>query len=1255
MGVTIDSLEIQIQSDSASATQGLDSFIHSLEALKKSGKLTTVIKHLNNLSTAVKGFSDASRASSALGTLASAIEKLRGAGSIASHAKNLANLKTTLKALETVNMGSVGPKIKELADALAPLSQVKAGGFGTLIRSLSKVGDVTKSLDDETIAKFAEKIAILNEKLGPFAEKMSTIKAAFGAINSNARKAAAGVKDLGEGVNTSTLNLSSFIEIARTAVQTIQELVRRFSEFVKQAIEWDGIAARFGRGFGAQAQETYDWIKRLNEEMGINIQQFMQYASVSANMLTGFGVSNEDATKMALGYTELTYDIWAGYNDIYKTFDDAAEAVRSAIAGEVEPIRRAGFTIIESTLQQTAANHGLEISIEKATEAQKSYLRYLTLVDQAHSQSLIGTYAKELNTAEGLTRTLAQQLKSLSQAFGSLFLPILVRVMPWIQAFVELLTEAVYWTANLFGIDIQPVDFSGYEVGAGAIEDVANSAGNAAGKLDDATKAAKELKNATLGIDELNVISPSSSAAAGDGAGGAGGGAGSDGFAGLDIDSLWDESIFDSVQSKVDEIKGKLKGMFDDWLPTLQVIGAALGAWTIASLLGQLGEALQIADKFEGAVKNIKKLASTAIIVALQFKLMGDAFSDFMGEDGTILDYLEGVLIGAASSFLLYKMWGPAGLAIGLGVSAVVSLKTVFEEGGITDMESGIVALTGLATAIGAVAAAIGPLTKAWEAIKASKIIGDLGAFISLAKEHGFISSLAAAFPKLSTAISGVGTALAGISAPVWAGIAAVVAAVASVVYFLYENWDKVTTVFKNFFAENIAPKLEEIGKHFEKIKEALGPLWDNVLGPMFKGIADFFSNIDWDSIIKGLGTAFEWLGGIVSSLVVGPIMGLINAIVSILENVIQVGSGIIQFVSGLFELIVGIFTLDGEKIKEAASKIISGVADVFGGLWGLVTEPIKKFFDGVVNWFTNLWDILVGHSIVPDTINAIVKWFTGLPGKILGSVGNFVTGVVDKFKNLGDSLSKKFSSAWNTVKSWWDKKPNLKSYTPSIGSIKDKLSSAWTSAKNWWSNSKAKLSTYTPSIGSIKDKLSSAWTTAKNWWNKSKAKLSTYTPSIGNIKDKLQSAWNTAKSWWNKNVKLSIPSLKFKVTYSEPSSKTMKAIMKALDLPGWPKLSFAANGGIFDTGSLIWAGERGPEVMATAAGGKTGVMNVQQMQDAVYEGVFAAVSAAMRGNGNGGGQDVHVYLDGREITAAVERRQRERGASLMGNEVYAY
>ena len=114
----------------------------------------------------------------------------------------------------------------------------------------------------------------------------------------------------------------------------------------------------------------------------------------------------------------------------YKSFEDAAVAVRSAIAGEVEPIRRAGFTIVDSQLKITAANYGIAYSTQSASEELKSYLRYLTLIDQAKAQDLIGTYAREMTTAEGLMRTLRQQLTSLSQAFGSFLLPALVKVLP---------------------------------------------------------------------------------------------------------------------------------------------------------------------------------------------------------------------------------------------------------------------------------------------------------------------------------------------------------------------------------------------------------------------------------------------------------------------------------------------------------------------------------------------------------------------------------------------------------------------------------------------------------------------------------------------------------------------------------------------------------------------------------------------------------------------------------------------------------
>jgi hypothetical protein len=1155
VGVTIDSIQIEIESNSEGAARGIDALAKSLEGLKKNGSFKTVSNNLNNLSTALNNLPNVHRASNALRTLANSIEKLKGVGSVTGLANSLKKLPEGLVAIGKINLDTVAPKIQKIAEAVAPLSAVKAGGLNTMMNSLKKLGEVTKSLDEGTIAKFTEKVAILNAKLGPLSEKMTSIKAGFSAINSGARKAASGVKEFGSEINASTLNASSLIDVIQTVADVLQVAIQKFSEFIAEAIEWDGIAARFGRSFGDQADETYAWIQRLNEEMGINVQQFMQYSSLYAQMLTGFGVASKDATEMALGYTELTYDIWASANDRYKSFEDAAEAVASAIAGEVEPIRRAGFTIVEATLAETAAYHGLDISLANATEAQKSYLRYLTLVDQAHSTGTVGVYAAELNTAEGMMRTFSQQLKSLTQAFGSLFLPILVKVMPYLQAFVELLEEGVRWLASLFGVEIQDIGdtWKGYGEGAGAIDKVADSAGGATNALNSATKAAKELKNATLGIDELNVISPqSATGGSGGGNGGGAGGSGSGGFAGFDIDSLWDETIFDSIQSDVDAIKEKMRG----WLPVIGSVATALGGLRLVKLL-----------------KDVKAIEKILIVGGLIKKFAGF-------------------------------------------VSAFVLLAA----------EGGFIAT--LAAAFPKIANSVSKIAKA-----ASKIPGNLGAFFSLAKEGGVIQALAAAFPKIANAMSKITSKLGPIGA--------IIAGVTSAIVFLVENWEKLKEVVKNFFAENIAPKFASIKEHIGKMKEALEPLT-----PVFDAIG---TAVSW------LGDAFGWLleaiGGVIVSLTGGALAGAFNAVVSLVEGVVQAVSGCIQIVRGFVDFWVALFT--GGDLLAPIKKMGEGIIDVFVGLYDSTIGIVVEFVKGIISWFTEMWDVLVGHSIVPDTINAIVKWFLSLPGKVLGNVGNFVKDVIGKFSNLGSGLTEKFGGAWEKVKSWWSKKPTLSTYTPNIGSIYDKLKARWDNARIWWNDKKTKAKEYTPAIGSIYEKLYDRWKNARDWWNNKKGSLS-YTPSIGSIVNKVKSAWNSAKSWWNKNANLSTK-LDVKVPKITVKWDTASAFGKSFKYPTGFSLKFAANGGVFDQGSLIWAGERGPEIMANAGGGRTGVMNVQQMQDAVYEGVYAAVSAAMRGMSNGGSQEVRVYLDGREISSSVRKHQHESGATIMGNEVYAY
>ena len=76
--------------------------------------------------------------------------------------------------------------------------------------------------------------------------------------------------------------------------------------------------------------------------------------------------------------------------------------------------------------------------------------------------------------------------------------------------------------------------------------------------------------------------------------------------------------------------------------------------------------------------------------------------------------------------------------------------------------------------------------------------------------------------------------------------------------------------------------------------------------------------------------------------------------------------------------------------------------------------------------------------------------------------------------------------------------------------------------------------------------------------------------------------------------------------------------------------------------------------------GGTTSVnvnINEEEMRESVYNGTYNAFLDIFQRYGNEltGGKELKIYLDGKQITASVEKRQNARGQSLMGSEVYSY
>lgn len=619
--VEIQGLEFQIQENSAGAVTGLNNLKKALSGLKtvsvgSANNLSKTATGIRELTNALKGLNTGD-ASQKINRLATALAALGNLSSFRSTTNSIVKLNSALTQLKWTD----GDKLASLANGLRPLSELDKAHLTSFINQLGKLPGVINELEKADIDKFTRQMKDLSAAMKPFADEMQKVSNGFSAFPSKIQRIIASTNRYNGTVNKAASGTRAWSEaLAGIKLSTVIYASNRIgaviAEYMYEASEWEGIMYRFGRAFGEEAEENYKWILKLNSELQINVQKFMQYASIYGTMLKGFGVAQKDAAAMAMNYTELTYDIWAGYNDIYKTFEDAAIAVRSAIAGEVEPIRRAGFTIVDSQLKITAANYGIAYSTQSASEELKSYLRYLTLIDQARAQDLIGTYAREMTTAEGLMRTLRQQLASLSQAFGSFLLPALVKVLPYVQAFVELIGEAIAALAQLFGIDLKPVDFSS-GVNAGAA-----GAGTMADNLEDASGAAKKLKQYTAGFDELNVFDPNQ------GSGGAGIGAGGGGsLEGMfDIDKLWDESIFNSINSQVDELKEKLK----DVLATVTSIAAGILAW-------------KVAKDFLTALKLLKELGSKGFAFKLDFQVLGLAMflADLKEFERYLKDFLD--------------------------------------------------------------------------------------------------------------------------------------------------------------------------------------------------------------------------------------------------------------------------------------------------------------------------------------------------------------------------------------------------------------------------------------------------------------------------------------------------------------------------------------------------------------------------------------------------------------------------------------
>lgn len=729
--VEMQGIEFQIVNDSAAASAGVEVLAKKLTELKTSisGSTTALSKvaaGISQIKNAVNNMNTGdfankmNRISDTLSNLKSKTEGLKISSSIANQLTDITAALDNLKWTD-------GDKLSALADGLRPLSEIGKANLTTFINQLGKLPEVIEDLEKADIDKFTQQMKDLASAMKPFADEMNKVSSGFSAFPSRIQRLITSTEQYNGTVRRATtstnawnsaLKAISFAAIYRAAAKLLGIAIAKSSQYTEDL-------NLFTVSMGKYAEEAYNYAQKVSEVMGIDPAEWMRNQGVFNTIISGFGVAGDKAAFMSKNLTQLGYDLASFYN---LDFASAMQKVQSGIAGELEPMRRLGYDLSVARLEQERLNLGIDKSVSSMTQAEKSQLRYYAMMTQV--TQVQGDMARTLEQPANMLRVLKAQFEQCARAIGNLFIPILVKVLPFAIAVANALREIITAIAGLFGVTLQAPDwgdsFGGATAGSGAIAD----------NMDSAAGSAKELKRYLAGFDELNVLPDQSNGGGGGGAGGGGGG--------LDFPTPGYDFLENAVTKKIDAWKKKLQP-FVDWITShLKEIGEIAEGIAAIFLAWKISESLiRGVDTLSGFFKNISKVGSLTLggigLIAdlnefmkslkdiqengANFSNVSKLISEFAGMVGDI------AVLGGK-----YKLGGALKLVQGVGEYAS-AIKDIADNGtnwenantairGLTNITIGIGVLagrldvSGWAMAIQGLSSVITEIAANWEAIK---------------------------------------------------------------------------------------------------------------------------------------------------------------------------------------------------------------------------------------------------------------------------------------------------------------------------------------------------------------------------------------------------------------------------------------------------------------------------------------------------------------------------------------------------------
>lgn len=1271
--VDITSLSVEISAESQGAELNIDKLATAISNLRTKGNVTKVVNSLDKLSASISALKQASTGLSGLDKLTDFIDKISNANMNES-AKGIRAVGNALNRISNVNIGNIdftglSSKMESLRKGIAPISSISDSsmkglrGVSSAINSIAKIPSITKKLDAKTLDDFSEVCKKVASSISPLSSKLDKVGGSFSALPSKIKSAISSTNRLSSANNKASASfakLASQLEAIKNRAAQLVSL-KAIASYLANAVakfnDFYEATDLFNNAMGELSGQATELINKMESLLGIDPTEAMTNIATIQSLATSFGLASDKAYILSKNLTQLSYDESSYWNkDTATTFT----AIASAISGELEPIRRLGVDLSQARLQQELLALGFNKQVSSLSQADKAVLRYIAIMKQ--TTNIQGNLAQTISSPANMVRILKSEISQLAKAVGQLLYPAFKAILPVLIVAVDLIKEFVVSLASVFGQKIEFTDFSKTQKDIGGVSDAMDDTA-------DATKAAaKAAKDYTMGFDELNIIDPSqNSGSSGSGSGGATGN-----LLG-DVDLSQYDMFKDYAGSAVDEIKEKLKS-----LDSFQ-IGTQIGE-QLNKLMGMIYNAIHsvdwaslgavFADGVNGLVDSVdwdlfgRLLADRFII---EFELLGGFLSqlDWTSVLNAFIDGFSG-FFHELSDWIATVDWTGVGkqltdkLSDALQNVEIEKLARVFFNfitdsiNAVSDFLAGTDSYQLGQDLVDFAIRAVTSVDWAGLAQAIGRFFGE--AFIeALDFMGGLVSRIADYFEKkvAEGPFDNVGL---NIVYGIYYGIQDAITNVAS---WIIENvFNPFINGFKSAFGINSpSTVMAEQGGY--------------IIAGLKKGITDAISSVTEtaEKILSAIKSAFDnfSLFDIGKNLIQGLIDGVNNMIETAKNAVANVGDAVIDKVKN----VLGIHSPSTE-FAEIGGYIDMGLANGITAFLGYVNDAMNKLVDATKLKGEEManYGIDCGTSYVNGIISGLdSKWAeldNNLKTNFFGTVQTFIQAAQSgDWKTVGTTIA---ASIWGAMGD--EQRKRVKSVASDLlGRLSKELKSQASSLLNTAATiGKNLVSALTQNFGAATQNTAKMVENITSVFTKSKAPLSTAALAISK---------GLSGGLLSQFPKMLAGVAGLITTIGGAFTAMLEAIGGTLSVLGIPTGFAMVAGGVAIAAAIAgiigsisrsnysdssqYAGTSsydstyGSGSYSSTYSAASG--NSEEMRDAVYNGCYNAFLDIWQRYGEeiSDGRDVKVYLDGKQLTASVEKTQKERGMSIMGTEVYSY